>query len=863
MNVRRFSTGLTLGLLLLVAACGGDSSSSTAVNPSNPDTPSNPSNPGVRANVEEISLPATSRLRSVNIALTSNNPSFNNVPVRNNDPGTASATGIVGSVQFDQASNAIALNLSRSLLSIEAFGPNDAQLLASVDLSDEGEGLTLVSTETDRIRVGSRFITQGTDGSTAPLLEFIVTEILQDSTTGDVSLAGDLTLRGPTVNGVLDTTAGESTQPSIAILNSGELRGEFSPASATDPGATPTPAPVAAPTGSLTAVAVTNGATLTLDASVPGQVGGPFTVTARNLTQQTTVNVDLSGVGVLNGIGGRTSFEEFLFTIPLDPASFNDGDQVILELTIVDTFNQTSTLQADVVTASISTSGQVDQPPSGSVSAVAVENGATLTLNANVPAGTQPPFVITARNVTQSTAAIPVDISQVQALNNLQDQTTFSDFAFTVPLDTDNFNDGDSVVISVAITDSQDRTATIETSPFAANISVQSSLLTGTLASTPAINGVVLTLDATVPNGVQAPFTVTVRNLTQATGATELDLSEVVALNNIQGRTTFEGFSFTVPLPLTEFTNNDQAVVALQLQDTGGQTLNLESAPIIVNIDDSVVPPPPPVPVQAIDQITLEAGSFILAQTETTEVIGFGPRDGFGNAPEEFDDPDTDDVEGPFVISPEFGGDPLISRGVEVDIEPEMNEDPADFAARLEEALEELQENEVSSARRPVIVLCGGAPNLPFFPNLSQVDQGLDLNGDGDFFDVEVGIEDENGQITDRRVVNGPNIDLQPNQVVTLRERAPGQDALPPLTGLARSFDERRNAVPPLFVRNQRLGEFVFVNSEGAILNPASKVQNPVTLSGQKLTITRNSNNFLTASVTPANFDEVYRINYA
>lgn len=69
---------------------------------------------------------------------------------------------------------------------------------------------------------------------------------------------------------------------------------------------------------------------------------------------------------------------------------------------------------------------------------------------------------------------------------------------------------------------------------------------------------------------------------------------------------------------------------------------------------------------------------------------------------------------------------------------------------------------------------------------------------------------------------------------------------------------------PPVLLTDQENGLIINVNA--GTLNPDTTqgvtTPNSVTLSGQRLLITQSANGFLTGRFSPANFDEIYRLNY-
>ncbi len=262
---------------------------------------------------------------------------------------------------------------------------------------------------------------------------------------------------------------------------------------------------------------------------------------------------------------------------------------------------------------------------------------------------------------------------------------------------------------------------------------------TGSLAAEAVTNGVQLTLTATVPAGLddQAPepiFDINLFNLTSTQrlpGSGFIDISGVDILNpplGLEGQMEVN-LTFVLPLEgpvLAQIQDGDILTATLRFQDNQGTEVAVTSPPFTA----SVIPLPPEAPdVAVIDQISLTANDFILTQTDSTGVVGFGP------------------IAGPGVIDDEYDG-----------------------------------------------------PGSSAFP-----DNGIRVASCG-----------------------------------------------------ANSFFIGGTA--PVFLVDQELGLFTFVNQ--GTLAPTTTQENPVTLSGQRLTLFLDQNDRLTAEITAANFDELYRINF-
>ncbi len=170
-------------------------------------------------------------------------------------------------------------------------------------------------------------------------------------------------------------------------------------------------------------------------------------------------------------------------------------------------------------------------------------------------------------------------------------------------------------------------------------------LPSGSLACTPVTNGAVLTLTASVPAGVADLSVITITNLNNGTTSTVPFIDEggnvvIPTLDagtiNVLGQTAL-GLSFTVPLieslltefPGTEglinFEDGDTLVFSLSITDGLGNVVAIEAPPCDAIIDDSQAPPPQPGEILAFDQLSLQADSFFLAQTQLTGIVGFGP----------------------------------------------------------------------------------------------------------------------------------------------------------------------------------------------------------------------------------------------
>jgi hypothetical protein len=167
----------------------------------------------------------------------------------------------------------------------------------------------------------------------------------------------------------------------------------------------------------------------------------------------------------------------------------------------------------------------------------------------------------------------------------------------------------------------------------------------GTLECVTVTNGATLTLTATIPLGVQDVSDIVIRNLTRSPLTVEVDRGLIEPLNpaNLTGQEELN-VVFTVPFSpdtIRSFETGDTIVISLQITDTQGRVLVLEAPPCNTVIDDSQLPPPPPVPSNALvfDQVTLEARDLILTQTANTGVVGFGPISGPGAPTDNFNGP--------------------------------------------------------------------------------------------------------------------------------------------------------------------------------------------------------------------------------
>lgn len=166
----------------------------------------------------------------------------------------------------------------------------------------------------------------------------------------------------------------------------------------------------------------------------------------------------------------------------------------------------------------------------------------------------------------------------------------------------------------------------------------------GTLECVTVTNGATLTLNATIPLGVQDVSDIMIQNLTRSITVT-VDQGLIDPLNpaNLVGQEELN-FVFTVPFSpdtIRSFGSGDTIVLSLEITDTQGRTIVLEAPPCTAVIDDSQLPPPPPIPAEALvfDQVTLEAREFLLTQTANTGVVGFGPISGPGAPTDDFDGP--------------------------------------------------------------------------------------------------------------------------------------------------------------------------------------------------------------------------------
>lgn len=68
--------------------------------------------------------------------------------------------------------------------------------------------------------------------------------------------------------------------------------------------------------------------------------------------------------------------------------------------------------------------------------------------------------------------------------------------------------------------------------------------------------------------------------------------------------------------------------------------------------------------------------------------------------------------------------------------------------------------------------------------------------------------------------------------------------------------------VPPFLVTNEEAGVGVFTFTNPDLINPEAQESNPITLAGQRLSIIQRTDGTLVADISPANQDEVYRINF-
>lgn len=263
----------------------------------------------------------------------------------------------------------------------------------------------------------------------------------------------------------------------------------------------------------------------------------------------------------------------------------------------------------------------------------------------------------------------------------------------------------------------------------------------GTLECTTVTNGAVLVLTATVPDGVASISDITIENLNRSTTSMVpvMDIPTLADQSGLVGDTTLS-LGFTVPFSqaiIGNFTTDDTIVLSLRITDLQGNILILEAAPCDAIIDPTALPPPDPIKGLVIDQLSLQADQFFLAQTQETAVVGFGP------------------VIGPRAIDDNFDG-----------------------------------------------------PGSGAFP--------------------DNGIREINCGPLDTFFIGG---------------------------------------VLPVLLVDQELGFFVQVGGEGVQLAPSTTLgvtePNSVVLAGQRLLILSDENNLLTGRFSPANFDEVIRINYS
>ncbi len=400
----------------------------------------------------------------------------------------------------------------------------------------------------------------------------------------------------------------------------------------------------------------------------------------------------------------------------------------------------------------------------------------------------------------------------------------------------------------------------------------------GAVVCTPTTNGLVLNLAAIVPEGIgdQDPiFGIEIRNLTQNLRVTNipgdpvdpplLNLDDVSVLDpeGLIGQTTLD-LSFTLPFGsdiIRAFSTDDVLVVTLSLIDAEGTPLIFEAPPCNAIIDQGSIPEPTPEPpgeLQIIDRISFTALRFNLSQTSTTGVVGYGPNQGLA---------DPSDPDGPNVLSPEFlpeidsetedtDGDGVLDPGedlnengvIDIKLVDEPGPSPADFGTPA--CGEDLNGNGMLDP--------GEDTNGNGFPDVVN---DVDCNTATTFLDPfdEDGDEDFEAIVT--RLTSDDQSDNQPVGFLGCEGPAGGTGGV------------FLSNYPSVFVINQQNGLFVDVLPNNAdvnvlpdaipgSLNDDSVLRNPVILSNQQITITRNPNDILTATITPSNFDELYRINY-
>ena len=208
-------------------------------------------------------------------------------------------------------------------------------------------------------------------------------------------------------------------------------------------------------------------------------------------------------------------------------------------------------------------------------------------------------------------------------------------------------------------------------------------LPSGSLVCDPVVtNGAVLTLTASVPAGVADLSVITIANLNNGTTSTVslVDGNGDVVIPgldedsiNVIGQTTLS-LSFTVPLVesiltdfpgtqgLINFSDGDALVFSLAVTDTLGNILVLEAAPCNAIIDGTQAPPPDASQILAINQLSLQADSFFLTQTQATGIVGFGPIVGFRAVDDNFSGPGSAAFGNPGTQT-EFCGDQVITIG--------------------------------------------------------------------------------------------------------------------------------------------------------------------------------------------------------
>ncbi|MEO1133441.1 MAG: hypothetical protein AAFX40_12135 [Cyanobacteria bacterium J06639_1] len=213
-----YPAGFALASLLFATGCGDDISSPSLPGPLPPQVG--------QVEKQQFLLEDGFALRATNLRLDFVNPKFSNIEVRTGEQGSGRAAAAnISSVVRPFGSGPLAWEVGQAIIQIDAFAPNDASLVAAVNLGGETAGITLQSVESgqDSIRVGSLFVSP----TASPLLQFRVDRILSNAGDTEATLEGTVTLQAPTLDGVLNTTTGESSSASVAILDTGRFSATF------------------------------------------------------------------------------------------------------------------------------------------------------------------------------------------------------------------------------------------------------------------------------------------------------------------------------------------------------------------------------------------------------------------------------------------------------------------------------------------------------------------------------------------------------------------------------------------------------------------------------------------------------------